>query len=141
MDFQRYEHVCDIVSRHDVAKYPLVFAFIAEWANVDYDIAVKAFYDNHCDIVNACIHLEICMNRGRAAVAAAAANTAAAAAAAILALAGPKSKPKSKSKPNKCLAKLKRLFCCCASTTTDTDNNDEYANDSDSSVWCVSNID
>lgn len=56
---QRYEIVSDIVAQHDVANYHLVFAFIADWTNCDDDVAVKAFYDNNCDIAKACLALEI----------------------------------------------------------------------------------
>ena len=94
------------------AQYPLVFAFIADWAKVDTDIAVKAFYDNHCDIVNACLHLELCTNQGCEA----AANILAQEAAAAAAAAAMPTKPK----PMKWLAaKLKRLFCCCCSSAAD----------------------
>jgi len=111
MDFQRYEYARDIVSRHDIAQYPVVFAFIADWAKVDTDMAVKAFYDNHCDIVNACLHLELCTNTAAAAPVA-----------------------KSKSKPMKWLAaKLKRLFCCgCFKSDSDDINSGAW------SVTCTS---
>lgn len=112
MDFQRYEYACDIVSRHDIAQYPVVFAFIADWAKVDTDMAVKAFYDNHCDIVNACLHLELCTTAGAAAAPVA----------------------KSKSKPMKWLvAKLKRLFCGCCCFESESKNDDI----GDGGVWSV----
>jgi len=113
MDFQRYDYACDIVSRRDIAQYPLVFAFIADWAKVDTDMAVKAFYDNHCDIVNACLHLEICTNQGRAAAA-----------------------MPIKSKPMKWLAaKLKRLFCCCSAAADMSDGADWYVTCPSPTYW------
>ena len=89
--------------------FHVVFAFIAEQAGTDTDVATKAFYDNHCDVVNAILDLTIIMDSMTTAL---------------------PLPPKKKSWWAKIKRRLFFLFCC-------SEGDDDDDNDNNGGIWWV----